>query len=211
MSIRSLVAAFTIFSGLAFAQAQGPTKIAILHINQAIVATKEGQKTAGELQVRFEPKRKALEARQAEIASLQQEYNKGANTMAEAKRTSLQREIDTKTKQHTRDMEDAEAEWQQEQGKIINELGSKVMVVVGKYAKDNGYTLVLDVSSEQSPVLWAADGVNITADIIALYDKSAPVSAAPSAAPSTPAAKPPAAAPTKPPTSPAKPPTAPPK
>ena len=70
----------------------------------------------------------------------------------------------------------------------MNELGGRIMVVIDKYAKDNGYTLILDVSSPQTPVLFASNGSDITKDIIELYDKNAPppTSAAPvTAAPGT--------------------------
>ena len=33
----------------------------------------------------------------------------------------------------------------------------RIMAVISKYAKDKGYTLILDVSSQQTPVLFAAD------------------------------------------------------
>jgi outer membrane protein len=51
--------------------------------------------------------------------------------------------------------------------------------------------VVLDVSSPQTPVLWAASAVDITNDIVKLYDQAYPGVAA---APAVPAAKPPAAA-----------------
>ena len=64
------------------------------------------------------------------------------------------------------------------------------MVVLRKYAADKGYALILDVSNQQtSPVLVAADGIDVTADIIKLYDENSPAAAA-----SAPAAAPPPAA-----------------
>ena len=62
----------------------------------------------------------------------------------------------------------------QEQGKIMQELGNKVMAVLEKYATANGYALVLDVSNPQTPVLWAASAIDITADIVKLYDQANP-------------------------------------
>jgi outer membrane protein len=193
-----LLIASAVSVGLAAAQAP-PSKIGIIHIQQAILATKDGQKAASELQGRFEPKRKEIDAKQSEIASLQQELNKGSNTMAEAKRMTLTRDIDSKTKSLNRYAEDAEQEFQQERNKVLNELGQRLMVVIDKYAKDNAYSLILDVSSQETPVLYAANGVDITKEIVDLYDKNAPSTVAP--APS--AAKPPAAAP-KPPAAPKK-------
>jgi len=52
--------------------------------------------------------------------------------------------------------------------------------VINKYSFDNGYAIIIDVSSQQSPVLYAANGIDISKDIVDLYDKS---SAASSAAP----------------------------
>lgn len=170
------------------AQTQQPTKIGIIHIQNAIISTKDGQKAAAELQAKFEPKRKELEAKQSEISQLQQQLSRGSNTMAEAQRINLTREIDQKTKAFNRATEDAELEFQQEQGRILNELGSKMLQVIDKYAKDNGYSLILDVSSPQTPVLFAANGIDVTQDIIALYDQTT----APAPSASTP---PPAAAP----------------
>jgi outer membrane protein len=197
---QTLSIAIAVSAGLAAAQT--PTKVGIIHIQQAIIATKDGQKAASELQAKFEPKRKALEAKQSEIASLQQELAKGSNTLAETRRISLTRDIDQKTKSLNRDTEDAEQDFQQEQNRILNDLGGKLMVIIDKYAKENGYSLILDVSNPQTPVLYAANGVDITKEIIELYDKNSPSNIPPPAA-----AKP--APPAKPVATPAKPPAAP--
>lgn len=175
---------------------QAPTKIAVINIQAALLQTSDGRKAATELQAKFEPKSKALEGKRGEIAGLQQELNKGSNTMAEAKRLDLTRQIDAKTKSLQREQQDAEEEFQLEQGKLLNDLGQKMMVVIDKYAKDNQYAVVIDISSQQTPVLWAANGIDITKDIIGLYDKNAPAASAapaPTAAPRTaPMAPPPA-------------------
>jgi outer membrane protein len=190
VKVHTLSIAFALAAGLAAAQTP-PTKVGIIHIQQAILATKDGQKAASELQAKFEPKRKEIDSRQSEIAALQQELNKGSNTMAEAKRQQIARDIDQKTKALNRYAEDAEQEFQQERNKVLNELGQRLMVVIDKYAKDNAYSLILDVSSQETPVLFAANGVEITKEIVELYDKNAPSTVTPAAA------KPPAAAPPK--------------
>jgi len=161
---------------------QAPTKIAVINIQAALVGTADGKKAAAELQAKFEPKRKAIDARQGEIAQLQQELAKGSNTMAEARRLDLTRQIDTKTKALQREQQDAQEEVEIEQNKVLNELGQRMMVVIDKYAKDNTYAVVIDISSQQTPVLWAANGIDITKEIIDLYDKNAPAKAASPAA-----------------------------
>ncbi len=53
---------------------------------------------------------------------------------------------------------------------VYNALASKVYDVMQAYAEQHGYTLVLDVSQQQSPVLYAATATNITKDIIDAYN-----------------------------------------
>jgi len=165
--------------GLALAQTPGPGKVGIIHIQNAIVASRDGQAALSALQGKFDPKRKEFESKQNEIAALQQEFSKGSNTMAEERKAQLSRQIDQRTKALNRETEDAQAEYEQDQGRILNDVGQRVMVVVEKYARDNGFTLILDVSSQQTPVLFAANGYDITKEIVELYDKNSPASAAP--------------------------------
>src|SRR5262245_16387241 len=120
--------------------------------------------------------------------------------MSAEQKEKLMRDIDQKTKALNRDAEDAQAEVDQETGKIMQELGGRMMAVINKYAKDKGYALVLDVSSQQSPVLYAPD--DLTEEIVKLYDANspgpapaAPASKSAAPQPSAPAAAPPAAAP----------------
>ena len=69
-------------------------------------------------------------------------------------------------------MQDAEEEVRSEQQRVLQGLGQRMMAVIEKYAKDNGYTMILDVSNPNTPVLYASSGIDITQDIVSLYDKS---------------------------------------
>ena len=176
-------------------------KVGIINIQDAIMRTEEGQKTAKALQDRYEPRRADLETKKRELDDLQAQLAKGRNTMSEDARNSLIRQIDLKTKILTRDNEDATAEFQAEEQKQINAIGGKMLNVVEKFARQNGYSIILDISSPQSPVLFAINSVDITADIVALYDK-AHGAAAPAGAASQPTASAPGGAVTKPPVTP---------
>jgi outer membrane protein len=181
--------------------AQTAGKVGVISVQGAVVGTKDGQKAASDIQTRFSPRKADLEKRQTEIGQLQDQLNRGRNTLSEEARQQLVRDIDQKNKALTRASEDAQAEFEQEQQKLMGELYGRIMVVVDKYAKDNGYTLILDVSSPQTPVLYAANAINITKDIIELYDKNAPPAGAATPSPAKPpaiSAPKPAAPPKKP-------------
>ena len=187
------------------AQTQSPTnKIAVIAIQQAIVATKDGQKAASELDSKAGPKKKELEQKQSDINSLQDQLSKGQNTLSESTKNDIYKNIESKKKSLQRDFEDAQAEMDQEQQKILQQLGQRMMAVIERYARDNGYTMVVDVSNPQTPILYAAPSIDITKEIIELYDKStaqmsAPAKpAAPTGSTTPPAAKPPVTAPPNP-------------
>ena len=179
-----------------FAQ-QAPTasKVGIIHIQNAMIGTEDGQQAIKELQTKFQPTSKRLESMRDEINTLQAELSKGSNTMGEERRRELARQIDQKTRTLNRATEDAQADFQQAQERVLQNLGQKMMAVIGKYSNDHGYTVILDVSSPQTPVLFAANGIDITQDIVKLYDVEAAKAAA---AQASSAAAPAATAPVKP-------------
>jgi outer membrane protein len=206
-----LLAAVMAGSARAQAPAAAPTKVAVIQIQAALVSTKEGQKAAAELETKMGPRKKELDGKQAELKDLQDKLQRGGNTLSDSAKEDLTRNIDQKTKSFNRQVEDAQAELEAEQQKLLQQLGQKMMQVIDKYAQSNGFSIVLDVSNPNTPVLYASNTIDITKEVIDLYDKtigSAPAAAAPAkpaalappAAPKPAAPKPaapPAAAPAK--------------
>jgi outer membrane protein len=178
----SLCAALCLAAG---AGVQAQNKVAVISVQGAIIATKDGQKAANDLQAKAAPKQKEIETRQSEINSLQDQLTKGQNTLSESAKGDLYKSIETKKKNLQRDVEDASAEMDAEQQKILQTLGQKVLAVIEKYARDQGYTLVVDVSSPQTPVMYASPSIDITKEIVDLYDKSTAAMSAPAPAPKT--------------------------
>jgi outer membrane protein len=179
----------------ATAQAQ-QGKFAVINIQGAIISTKDGQKAAAELNAKTAPKKKELEQRQNDINGLQDQLNKGSNTLSDSAKNDLYKNIEAKKKNLQREVEDAQADLEADQQKLLQQLGQKILAVIEKYSRDNGITMVVDVSSPQTPVLYASPSIDITKEIIELYDKSTASASAPAPAPapkapaSTPAPKP---------------------
>ena len=155
---------------LSCAPAFAQTKIAIINMEEAIARTKEGQRLMQEFQEKYAPRQQELETLQSEIESLQNQLANGANTMSEEARRDISFKIEQKQTQGQRLLEDARGELSQEQGRIFNEVGNKVVTVIDKYAQANGYSMVLNVSAQPNLVLFALNEVNITQAIIEAYD-----------------------------------------
>lgn len=156
----------------AFAQQATPGKVGVISVQGAIVGTKDGQKASEQLQTKFAPKKKDLDARNTEVTQLEDQLRKGGTLMSEDKRTQMERDIDEKKRRLQRDVQDAQEEWNGAQQQMLQGLGQRMMAVIEKYAKDNGYTMILDVSNPNTPVLYASSGIDITQDIVAMYDKT---------------------------------------
>jgi len=154
-------------------------KVGIVNIQAAIVGSNEGQRDFEELQKKFDPKRQELEGLNKEVDELQKKFNAQGDKLNDEARADLLKQIDSKKKQLQRNYEDANTDIQAQQNDIANRIGQKLVSVLDKYAKANGFTVVLDVSGQQSPVLWAASSVDITQSIVEAYNAESGVPAPP--------------------------------
>jgi outer membrane protein len=168
------------------ASAQAPPKFGVIDMQQALLSTKDGQKAVAELKAKFTPKEQEFQKRQSDLQSKQEQYRKTENTISDEAKAALARDIDVMTKNLQRDTDDARQDVDQEQQRVLNELGAKMMQVLQKYASDKQLTMIFDVSGQPNNVLYASSTIDVTRDIIALYD------AAPPGAPATPSVKAPA-------------------
>src|SRR6202012_4724586 len=112
-----------------------------------------------------------------------------------AERATRAKTIDDKEKQLKRSAEDAQNDFQSEMQEMYNGLASKVYDVLSTYSQQQGFTLVLDVSQQQNPVLYASESTNITKPVIDAYNLKSGVPAPPaqpagSGVPSAPAPAP---------------------
>lgn len=157
----------------------GPSKVAVINIQEAIMTTAEGKKLDAALQARFAPKRTEIENAQKEITALQNQINAGGNTMSAQAKDDLNRQLQSKQRDAQQNMDNAQSDYQNAQTDLMNTVGGKMMPILKNYAEEHGYTAVIDVSLPwpQSPVLYYNPGTVITSDIVKLYDQAHPVTA----------------------------------
>jgi len=155
----------------ALAQQATPGKVGIINIQEAIVSTKDGKKATLDLDQKFLPEQKEFETRQDEVEQLEDRYNKGGTTMTVDQRSQLARDIEEKKKRLERDMQDAEANLKAQQQQLLKSMAGRMMAVIAKYSREHGFSMILDAGNQDAPVLFAASGIDITQDVIALYDK----------------------------------------
>jgi outer membrane protein len=195
----SLALVFTLASGLALSAAAqtsaapaapaGPAKIAVIAFQVAVAQTNEGQRNFADLQKKYEPRRQQLKTLSDEVDSMTKQLQAQGDKLSPAEQQSRASALDIKKKQLDRDAQDAQNDFQQEMQDLYNGLASKVYDVLSTYAEQHGFTLVLDVAQQSTPVLYANKASNITQQIIDAYNLKSGVPAPPASA-AAPAAKP---------------------
>lgn len=188
----------------------GPMKIGILNVRQAIVTTVEGKQASAQLQSQFASQQNDLQNMQKQITDLQNRVANSHGTLSEDEQARLQRQGELLTRQFQRKQDDLNEAVNAAQSDVIDNIGRKMLDVLDRYARENGYTAVFDTSAQGSPVVYGSSQIDITQEIIRLYDQAYPAKAGGAAAPSgaaAPAAQPkaPGAAGTPPPATPKKP------
>jgi outer membrane protein len=196
MKIRAVFAVITalLLTPATWAQAgsagtPAPGKVGVINIQAAIASTAEGKQAAAELQSRFAPRTNELQGLQKQIEELRSRLQTGQSTLSDEEKARLSREGDQLTRSFQRKQQEFQDDTNDAQQEVVNSIGRKLVDVLNKYSKENGYSVVLDDSSQQTPVIYAANQIDVTQDIIRLYDQSYPVKAA-TAAPPRPAPAP---------------------
>jgi len=152
------------------ALAQAP-KVALVNLEQALVATTDGQDAEKKLDARFSPRKAALDQMHKELLALQDKLDKGAGGDEERKR--LEQEIDQKGDDVDKQTTQADADLAEAQRQVLRDLGPRLMAVVVRYARQHGYDVVLDISASDMPRLYTENSTEITKEVVEEYEKSA--------------------------------------
>lgn len=167
--------------------APAPSKIAVINLQVAIVGTAEGKQASEEIRAQFAPRQTELQNLQKQIEDIQRRVQAGATTLSDEEKARLSQQYTTLSRRYQRQSQDLTDDGNDVQQAEVNRIGQKMMTVLDKYAKANGYGVVIDSSAQNTPVVYAANQVDITQQIIKLYDDAYPVKAA-TPAPAKPAA-----------------------
>jgi outer membrane protein len=201
--IRVAVLGVACLLGSAAVRAQSPAgsaasgKIGIINVRQAIVTTSEGKQASAELQSQFASRQNELESMNKQISDLRNRLDAGKNTLSDEEKVRLTQQGQRLTQQLDRKNNELQEDVNAAQADVVDRIGRKMMDVLDRYSRENGFVAVFDSSAQNSPILFASTNIDITQEIIKLYDQAYPLKGAAGAPATKPAAttpKPPPAA-----------------
>lgn len=162
--------------GSTTAPAPAPNRVGVLSVTAAVFNTAEGKQGLNEMQSKFTPQQTELQNLQKQIQDAQKRLQEGDATLPQEEKARLSRQIEIWTRTGTR----LQQQLEEDVTYARNELGERILrkmdAVVDRYAKEGGFSLIIDVSSQQVPY-WNPS-VDVTQDIIKAYDAANPASGA---------------------------------
>jgi outer membrane protein len=150
-------------------------KIGVLSVRQAIVTTAEGKQASAELQSQFASRQNELEALNKQVNDLRQRLSAGQTTLSDEEKGRLTQQGTRLAAQLERKQNELQEDLNAAQGEVVDRIGRKMMDVLDRYSRENGLVAVFDSSAQSTPLLYVSTNVDITQDIIKLYDQAYPV------------------------------------
>src|SRR6202142_4605315 len=169
-------------------------KVGVIDVQVAITSTAEGKQAAAELQSQFAPRQTELSNMQKQMEDIQTRLRTGQTTLSDDEKARLQREGEQLQRTFQRRSQDAQDDFNEAQREVVDRIGRRMIDVLNKYSRDNGYSIILDRSGQSSPVIFAANSTDVTQEIIRLFDQTYPAKAATTATPKSTTPRAPAAA-----------------
>lgn len=166
--------------------ANAPVRVGVIYFEAAIANTNEGIRDLDSLQKKFEPKQTELKNLNDEVENLKKQLTAQQDKLSDDAKAAQLRTIEQKQKNLQRLYEDAQNDFQAQRNEVFQRIGPKLYELMTKYATDNKLAMILNVNpnDQQSPILWAAEQVNVTKPIIDMYNAQSSVPAPAANAPS---------------------------
>lgn len=172
-----------IWSQVGSTGAPAPSKVGTISLQAAIVNTAEGKQASAELQTQFAARSTELQNLQKQIKDIQAKLQSRQQVLSEGESGRLRSEAERLTGTLQRKQQYFQEDLNAAQQDMMNNIGPKLADVLSKYSKENGYSVILDTSSQQTPVVYGAPQVDVTEEITKLYDQSHPAKSTPTTTP----------------------------
>jgi len=179
-------------------QAQGTTaapaasaqslKIGVINVERLVQESALGKEAFNRVKRLNDQKKEEGDKLQKEIRDLEQKLADQGSALADDKRETLQKTYQEKAIAFKRFQDDATRELDTAQKKELGELERRVFPVINQVGKDKGYTMIFN--KFQAGLLYADDAVDLTDEVLKVFNTTVAVPASAKPADGTPAASP---------------------
>ena len=165
--MKSLLVAFSFVSALALARgAQAQSRIAVVDVQHAVMQTEDGIRAQATLKKLFDRRQQELDGKQTELQRAREDIERQSRVLS---RESLQKRMEDWQRQMVELQTvfvDYNKELQKKQGELTAPVIKKMMGVISRLAKKNGFELIID--KQAAP--YARPDLDLTEQVVQLYN-----------------------------------------
>jgi outer membrane protein len=173
--LRGCLPAVCVFASLTFAQTAapqtvaGPTKVAVINLEKAMLDTAELKKAVVDLQSRYKPRQDELDKLQRDLADIQAQLQSGKlNPSQEADLNATGQQKQRQAERMNQDMQD---DVTNDRNAILQRAQSRMYEVVKKLCEAKG----IEILVSSAAAFYFSGATEITAEATQEYDKAYPL------------------------------------
>jgi len=176
-------------------------RIGVINVERLVQESALGKEAFNRVKKLNDQKKDEGDKLQKELRDMEQKLADQGAALADDKRDALQKSYQEKAIAFKRFQDDATRELEAAQKKELGELERRVFPVINQVGKERGFTLIFN--KFQSGLVYADEAVDLTDDVLKVFNTpvavpaAKPADATAAAKPAAPGAKSPAPAPTK--------------
>lgn len=144
-------------------------KIGYVDMQKALQTVEVGKKAKAELETEFNKKNKELQAEEASIRKMHEEFQKQASVLNEAARNKKQAEIQERFMKLQENRQKSQMEIQKKEQALTEPLIKKLRTLIKEMSEKKGYQLVLE--KNENSVLYSLEKDDMTQDLITEFNK----------------------------------------
>ena len=148
-------------------------KMGFVNLQMVAQLSNDGKAAASKVQALTTKKQAEIAERTKALQGAQQKLQTGGGVMSDQARAQLERDIERQTKDLERFQQDAQAELNELQQELQNEFQTRLFPILDQLSVEKGLHLLF--SGADAGLVWAAPGLDLTADAVKKLDAATPV------------------------------------
>ncbi len=155
----------TLAVGTAYAE---DLRIGYVDMRKVLTESKAGKRVKDDIEKTVKLRQESLGREEQQLKNLQQSFEKDKLLLSDAQKQTKQKEFEEKVKAYQQSTAEAERELQQKQSEYTRKAVPEIRAIIRDLAKEEKLALVFE--KNEMPVLYAADGPDLTAKVIQRLD-----------------------------------------
>ena len=145
-------------------------RVGYVDMQRAIDESRVGRQAKKEFEEEYGKTKTVLEQKKQEFENLKGAFAKQHDSLNEQARREKQEKLISMEKDLKRSFQDSEDMLRRKNSALLSELVKQLRDVVADYGREQGFTLILEKGA--APVLFADNRIDVTGDVVKLFDQS---------------------------------------